>query len=256
MGKLTSKKTKIKNVPLSKQTSKGSKASLGDINYNYQKYYNTFAFLKEILKRDNKLNKLVCIPNVGSDWYRSFIKLQFLDETIPGKLKSVKPVDPLVSRDKFNKEIKKCMNKRFVPLSLQIIIPKVGTHANIIIFDTKLKTVELFEPHGARDNMSELESVTRGYYKVARKIYKYIRINFPQYKYIPPNKYEPNQGLQARIDAFSGLCVSWSILYLHYRILNPDVNPKILIDHINSYMTRNKLLRYTRYVEDILKDKV
>ena len=38
----------IVDVPLSKTLSQGSKASLGSMNYHYQKYYNTFAFLKEI----------------------------------------------------------------------------------------------------------------------------------------------------------------------------------------------------------------
>ena len=51
-------------------------------------------------------------------------------------------------------------------------------------------------------------------------------MNLPDFKYIPPSKYEPEEGLQARLDAYSGLCVTWSILYLHYRVLNPDVLKK------------------------------
>ena len=56
---------------------------------------------------------------------------------------------------------------------------------------------------------------------------------FPDFKYIPPSEYEPKDGLQARLDAFSGLCVTWGILYLHYRVLNPDIQPKRLIDYLD-----------------------
>ena len=42
---------KVVDVPLSDNISLGSNASLGDFMYNYQKYYNTFAFLKEIINR-------------------------------------------------------------------------------------------------------------------------------------------------------------------------------------------------------------
>ena len=57
---------------------------------------------------------------------------------------------------------------------------------------------------------------------------------FPGFRYIPPNKYEAEEGLQMKLDAFSGLCVTWSILYLHYRILNPDIQPAKLIRYLPS----------------------
>ena len=87
-------------------------------------------------------------------------------------------------------------------------------------------------------------------------IHKFVKIYFSDYKYVPPTKYEPSEALQSRIDAFNGLCVTWSILYLHYRILNPDISPKRLTQYIDYNMNTNKLLRYTRYVEDIVKGKI
>ncbi len=251
-------KGNIVDVPFSNNVSLGSNASLGNINYHYQKYYNTFAFLKEIIKRNTKLQNLVCIPNVGSGWMQSFIKVHFFKNigSLKPHLESVKPVDPFVSKNQFMSEIKKCMSHRLIPISLEIIVPQVGTHANIVLIDTKKKTVELFEPHGARDNKSELESISRAYFKISKNIHKFVKINLPEYKFIPPSKYEPQEGLQARLDAFSGLCVTWSILYLHYRILNPDTPPKQLIQYLEKKIKRKELLRYTRYVEDVLKGKV
>lgn len=248
----------IIDVPFSDNVSLGSKASLGNINYHYQKYYNTFAFLKEIIKRNTKLQNLVCIPNVGSDWMQSFMKVHFFKNigSLKPHLESVKPVDSFVSKEQFMNEIKKCMNHRLIPISLEIIVPQVGTHANIVLIDTKKKTVELFEPHGARDNQSELESISRAYFKITKNVHKFVKINLPEYKFIPPSKYEPEEGLQARLDAFSGLCVTWSLLYLHYRVLNPDIPPKQLILYLEKKIKRKELLRYTRYVEDVLKGKV
>ena len=250
--KQTTKKSKIVDVPLSNKLSEGSKATLGNIDYHYQKYYNTFSFINEIIQRNKKLNKQICIPNVGNGWMKSFLKTEFLTS----RANSIKPVDYEVSNMTFIKEIKHCMKKRFVPINFEIVIPSVGTHANMIIIDTKKKTIELFEPHGNRSEKSELESISKAYSKISKQIQIFFKQYLPDYKFIPPSKIEPKHGLQERLDFFSGLCVTWSILYLHYKILNPDVNSKTLILHIDKTMNKNKLLRYTRYVEDILKHKI
>ena len=47
--KKNTKKLNVLDVPLADKVSLGSKASIGSIDYHYQKYYNTFGFLKEIL---------------------------------------------------------------------------------------------------------------------------------------------------------------------------------------------------------------
>ena len=248
----------IVDVPLSDKKSLGSKASIGDIDYHYQKYYNTFGFLKKIIEKNERLKQQVCIPNVGSGWMESFLKVHFFKGApdIKSHLQSVKPVDGMVSKELFIEEIKRCMSHRFIPINLEIIVPGAGTHANVILIDTKKKTVELFEPHGARDKKSELESISRAYFKVSRNVHRFFKMYFPGFRYIPPNKYEAGEGLQMKLDAFSGLCVTWSILYLHYRILNPDVQPAKLIRYLEKKMTKSVLLRYTRYVEEVLKDKV
>ena len=159
------------------------------------------------------------------------------------------------SKETFVEEIQRCMSHRFIPISLEIIVPRVGTHANVLLIDSKLNTVELFEPHGGRNSDSELESISRAYYKINKNIKRFFKQYFPRLKFISPSTYEPTEGLQARLDAFSGLCVTWSIMYLHYRILNPDVSPKKLIEYMEHRVTRPFLLKYTKYVEDTLKHK-
>ena len=106
-------------------------------------------------------------------------------------MKSIKPVDVNVSTHKFMSEVTRCIQKsRLVPISLEIIVPGVGTHANMILIDSHKKTVELFEPHGNRDNDSELENISRAYTKVSKNVQRFIKKFLPDYTYIPPNKYE------------------------------------------------------------------
>ena len=256
--KIKNKGLNIKDVPLAKKLSQGTKASLGSIDYHYQKYYNTFAFLEELVKKYPGLGKTVSIPNIGSDWMRSFLKVHFfkgIGELKP-HMQSIKPVDVNVSSDRFMSEVTRCMEEgRLVPISLEIIVPGVGTHANMILIDSHKKTVELFEPHGNRDNDSELEDITRAYTKVTTNVKKFFSKFLPDYTYIPPSKYEPKKGLQERLDAFSGLCVTWAIMYMHYRILNPDINPKELVSYMDRKVNKQFLLRYTKFVEDTLKHK-
>ena len=68
-----------------------------------------------------------------------------------------------------------------------------------------------------------------------------------------PHSYLPSYGMQIKYDAYNGLCVSWNILYIHYKLLNPNVDSKILAKHINAYMSLDKILRYAKYVKYILK---
>ena len=73
--KYTRNKNKIIDVPLSKDTSKGSRASIGKINYHYQEFNNTFSYFKILLKRNKVFRKLVCIPNVSESWMRALYKI-------------------------------------------------------------------------------------------------------------------------------------------------------------------------------------
>jgi hypothetical protein len=251
--KKKAKKTiKIIDVPLSKKESLGSDASSGNINYNYQKYYNTFAFLKEIIKKNKSLKTSVCIPDIGRHWMKGFLALNLQNK----KNLTLKPVDSINSITKFVEKIKQCLKKRFVPINLQLIVKRNNTHANIILMDSKKKTIELFEPHGDRSRSSQLESISKGYYRATKAVKKFFNQYFSSYTFIPPSKYEPSEGLQDKIDAFSGMCVTWSILYIHYRLLNPDVSQKELVKYLNKTINKRILLQYTRYVEDIIKHKI
>ena len=67
------------------------------------------------------------------------------------------------------------------------------------------------------------------------------------------NEYLPSYGLQVKVDAYNGLCVTWNILYVHYKLLNPDISSKDLINHINKYVKLDVILKYAKEVKYMLK---
>ena len=252
--KLTRNKKKIVDVPLANETSKGSRASTGSINYHYQEFNNTFTYFNILLKRNKKFRKLFCIPDVSDYWMRAFLIQEFKknDDNDKYDILSIRPIDNFVPIKDFVKKINDCLKThQLVPINFTLETPNYGKHANMIIFDSKNKTIEHFEPHGYHEDSQW--SISRVYIKSITGVKRFSMNYFPDYKIISPKDYEPKNGLQATIDAFSGMCVTWSILYLNYRILNPDIPVKELVRHINKKIKRNQLLRFTRYVELILK---
>ena len=249
---------KIKDVPISKKSSMGSMETLGEIHYHYQKYDNIFNFFDILMKKDKNIKEVLCIPDVGRKWMRSFLKVNLNKDKLDTSelmMKNVKPVDPEVSIDLFNQMIKKC-KKRIIAVTVQLIVEgKPGTHANMLVIDAKKKTVELFEPHGKRSEQTTMDSL-EGAYNISDKLLKkYFEKFFHDYKYISPKDYLPSYGFQAKIDAYSGLCVTWSTMYLHYRVLNPDSNSKEITKHIKKKVNKDFLLKYAKYIEQTVKHK-
>ena len=85
------------------------------------------------------------------------------------------------------------------------------------------------------------------------KVYsKYFHKYFPEYKYISPQVKLPSYGLQAKVDAFNGMCVTYCIMYLHYRVINPHYSQKYIIKQMKK-INKTFLLKYAKYVEDMIK---
>ena len=66
------------------------------------------------MKKDDDIKKVLCIPDVGRKWMRSFLKVVLNKDKLDTSelmMKNVKPVDPEVSIDLFNQMIKKCKKK-------------------------------------------------------------------------------------------------------------------------------------------------
>ena len=124
-----------------------------------------------------------------------------------------------------------------------------------ISFDTEFKRVELLEPHGYKSKDSTVEGISSAYYNKAKAIKHFFKKVMPNFKFINTVDIINKPSFQANFDAHSGYCVTWSILYAHYRILNPDVPLEKLIEYMDSKVNTQYLLKYAAYIEEVLKGK-
>lgn len=131
-------------------------------------------------------------------------------------------------------------------------------HANVLIFDTFLKTIERFDPHGTQS----YEGANVSYNQDA--IDKYLTGAFgsllPSYKYIEFSVACPYFGPQLYVERntskVGGYCVMWSLMFIILKLLNPNKSSIELL----KFMTKgtpdeiaNKLSRFTKSVVDTLK---
>ena len=138
-------------------------------------------------------------------------------------------------------------------------------HANIIIINLLLKTIERFDPHGGSTFLDINNNDKR--IKNLKKVYKQELIDeilrdkfktvLPDFKYLDLNVTCPYLGPQAKVDKFGGLCITWSLMYFLLRVLNPslnlsEINKKMLTGNREEIL--NKVLQFQRYVIDYLRN--
>jgi len=232
-----SNKNKIIDIPFAGKIHKGTNASHGDIEYQYQNYSNILNFFRNI-----KL-KLCLFDN-------SFINLD-IDDLGKG-------IFTIYDLKIFIKNINKCIKYKhnFIPVVFNLISSE-GNHANILLINKKNKTIELFEPHGSRTSSSTLGGVVGIYRKKLKELNKFWKNILSDYSVINSVDYQSGTAFQAKYDPenHSGYCVSWTILFVHYRLLNPNTKLDILIKYISDKITTKKLLQYTKYIEENIKSK-
>jgi hypothetical protein len=160
-------------------------------------------------------------------------------------------------------------NKHMVFLNLFLVTTQNGRivyqHANIIIINTMQKTIERFDPHGG-STLYEINESKNKQIKNLKRIYKQELIDeilkdkfksvIPEYKYIALSETCPYLGPQTKVDAFHGLCITWSLMYFLLRVLNPEmkqseINKRMISGKHSDILDR--VLRFQKYVIDYLK---
>lgn len=143
--------------------------------------------------------------------------------------------------DKFWRNFGNCSGKRFVALPFGFNCLKYG-HANYLLFDKKLKTLERFESFG------KVKGACIGNVDIDSKIVELFRTNFEKYlpemkefKYYGPLDILPSNNVQTIQEEEErwrnrkednnpvGFCSVWSLWYIELRTLNPDVEHNELI---------------------------
>ena len=136
------------------------------------------------------------------------------------------------------------------------ITTEEGNHANIAMINNVNKTIEFFEPHGYRRNKnSEIAGIRGIYNKKIKLLTKYFKDLLPSHSFINVTDFNKETSFQTLLDPEenSGFCVTWCILFIHYRLLNPHVLVSRLIERMHKQMTTPKLLRYAKFVEETVK---
>ena len=236
------KQHKIVDIPFSESQSKGTAATLGDIHFHYQNYSNVMEYFHKID------HPSVCFFDKG----KAFLNLRIDDMKM-----GIYPLEH--NETSFKNNLMKCLksNNRFIPVILNLITNE-GNHANILLVDKKDKVVELYEPHGSRPVQSVLGGIKGAYNKKIGEVRKFWRRILPGYKVINVVDFKRGTHFQMEYDPdnHSGFCVTWSILFVHYRLLNPHVKLENLVKYIAARVTTTKLLQYAKYVEDNIKNKI
>jgi hypothetical protein len=231
------------NEFLAEEMSKGPIEEKGSINYFYQSYVNIFNFFTILTKYYN-FNEILCIPKFVIK-YKNYIEFSSIAYYIDTK--------ELIIPVKLQHKITKCMNTKIRFIYCTIIIGYYHndnniSHANILIIDLHKQTIERFEPHG-RIVYGEAKE-----HDINQTIKKNIYLQ--NFTYLSPFEISPIIGLQRKADAHNGMCVTFCMLYLQLRLMNPDMIQKELIMYL---LKKNKnelvklILKYAKFVEITLK---
>lgn len=117
-------------------------------------------------------------------------------------------------------------------------------HANALIIDVKENTIDRYEPAGAAKDSYDAS------------IARLLKTRLPSFRYL--RYFEHKAGEQrASTDSYEGMCVTFSLLYVLYRLLNPDSSPTLVRQHMAA-LSDNKLkrqsLQLNRFVADTLRE--
>ena len=234
---------------LAVENSLGPNADPGTIHYTHSNYENINNYIK-ILMNEIGFNKIICLPDFSLKSHDNAIIRNTIGYNVT-RNEMIIPFDLIT-------EIKKCKkNIRFIYINLMIFWQQRDmTHVNMIIIDVVNHTIERYEPHGKTMGFDKNKKLAKNIdNKFDKKILSYLGLG--KYKYISPIEISPDIGVQRKADAYYGMCLTYSLMYLQLRIMNPDINQKIIIKYMLSKSKKeiyDMVLQYAKYIEDKLKD--
>jgi hypothetical protein len=167
------------------------------------------------------------------------------------------------------KELNRCIRDVESPFTIGIMTIRTNksfNHANALIFDRKTKRLFRFEPHGG------LESSHYDSTGLDIQIVKWLKQNLgSEWKYKSPNTFCPMVGPQTKeiISYYNkkmnatykhslndnegpkGYCSAWSLLFLHYRLMNPSLSEEEIVKYMLSHSSdelADKIREYASFI--------
>jgi hypothetical protein len=140
--------------------------------------------------------------------------------------------------------------KRFLFVFLSLIVTPGHYHANILIYDYKNMTIERFEPAGIihSNQNTDIDIV----------LDEELTWN-TGFRYISPREFMQNISFQSISDENNivnlkygdtgGFCASWCFWYLETKLLNPDVDPKTLVNKLIKKLN-NLDIKFSEYIRN------
>ena len=135
-------------------------------------------------------------------------------------------------------------------------------HQNILIFDNEKKTIDRFDPHGKANGISWghlwMSDPIFNNEKIDVFLKRYFNNLLPRYNYIDLEISCPYLGPQSKADRSDGYCVTWSLMFILMRLLNPDVPIQDLIKAMLQGTRQElvtKLGKFAKFYTDKLKKK-
>lgn len=168
-------------------------------------------------------------------------------------------------KDSIIKIIKEC-DRDYILLYLSIYgftLDSWEGHANSVIINNTHKQLLRFEPGGVRDIFDTLLDkfmiyITKNL-EISVQSRKETIMDIDEYTYINIQDKCPNISIQAKSEigrvGIIGFCVTWSLIYLHYYLLNPNIQfdqlyDKIIKDDPDKLFSISK--KYTHLMETII----
>jgi hypothetical protein len=169
----------------------------------------------------------------------------------------------LICPENYVNEILSC-KKEWIIIHLAITIHSIHGHSNLLLFNTKSKEIERFEPHGKLNVENIFPHVkTLMDVEINEALYYKFLIDFPDYKYVRNLDYLPKIGPQLVHknlygddieEVRKGLCFAWTILYGYLRVLYSEGNEKRrdIVEYL-MYVSQNKedIGKFITYVFNI-----
>jgi hypothetical protein len=136
-------------------------------------------------------------------------------------------------------QFSKCENKRFIVMPFIMSCSRNSVHVNLLIYDSKNKSMERFEPNGSMSNPCYNVGIDMNIQKIfSRKFGK----NFI-HQYYKPLDFCPEinfQKIAYSEDEGGKFCGVWASWYADLRLLNPDINRKELVERSIKGLKSNK----------------
>lgn len=225
--------------------------------------------LSTILRGDARLKRLVCIPDFVLCAAGTPLRTRYVHKTsacpfpttlddraspplrVRGGilLTGTSPHAPLALSmpAKFDAYLARCRDKgqRFVVCNFGLYRGHTleHGHANGLVFDLHTNTIERYEPYGRERDGVDRELAAR------------LTARLPGWRYVGVDA-GPTRGAQSVADSYDGMCVTFSLMYVLLRVLNPDVSARDVHASVRAVppaLLRATALRLNRHAIDALR---